>query len=129
MRRIVSDSSISNSITITNQNMQGKFSPFTYQVLFCHNLTFTSFKLISNCCLQGQLCGLFLWFWPKRKKGMILRIKMTLQEWCCKNDAAKMTLQNWRRNVAWRQLLYSVQILYFLCVTPFDYCSENNWMV
>ena len=27
------------------------------------------------------------------------------------NDIAKITLQKWRRNVTWRQLLYSVQIL------------------
>ena len=44
----------------------------------------------THCCLQGQLCGLCLWFWPKRKMRMILRIKITLQ-----NDAAKMTLQKW----------------------------------
>ena len=38
---------------------------------------------MTYCCLQGQLCGLCLWFWPKRKMRMILRIKMTL-----KNDVA-----------------------------------------
>ena len=43
------------------------------------------------CCLQGQLCGLCLWFWLKRKMRMILRIKMMLQRWRCKNDVAKMT--------------------------------------
>ena len=47
-----------------------------------------------NCCLQGQLCGLCLWFWPKRKMRIILWIKITLQNLCCRNDAAKMTLQN-----------------------------------
>ena len=40
------------------------------------------------CCLQGQLCGLCLWFWQKRKMRVILRIKMTLQKWRCKNDIA-----------------------------------------
>ena len=42
-----------------------------------------------NCCLQG-LCGLCLWFWPKRKMRMILRIKMMLQKWRRKNGVAKM---------------------------------------
>ena len=32
-------------------------------------------------CLQGQLCGLCLWFWLKRKMRMILWIKITLQKW------------------------------------------------
>ena len=45
------------------------------------------------CCLQGQLCGLCLWFWPKQKMRMILRIKITLQTWRSKNDAAKMASQ------------------------------------
>ena len=26
------------------------------------------------CCLQGQLCGLWLWFWPSGKERMIQRI-------------------------------------------------------
>ena len=38
-----------------------------------------------HCSLQGQLC---LWFWPKRKLRMILRIKITLQKRCCKNGVA-----------------------------------------
>ena len=42
-----------------------------------------------NCYLQGQLCGLCLSFWPKRKMRMILRIKMTLQKWRkCHHDVA-----------------------------------------
>ena len=45
----------------------------------------------SGCCVQGQLCGLCLWFWLKRKMRMILWIKITLQKWCW-----KMTLQKWR---------------------------------
>ena len=49
-----------------------------------------------HCCLQGQLCGLCLWVWPSGKMRMILRIKMTLQKWHCKNEAAKMTLQKCR---------------------------------
>ena len=40
-------------------------------------------------CLQGQLCGLCLWFWLKWKMRMILQIKMMLQKWRCKNDIAK----------------------------------------
>ena len=52
--------------------------------------------LYFNCCLQGQLCGLCLWFWPKRKMRMILWIKITLQKWRYKSDAAKLTLQKWR---------------------------------
>ena len=35
---------------------------------------------LSYCCLQGQLCGLCLWFLPKQKMRMVLRIKMTLQK-------------------------------------------------
>ena len=42
------------------------------------------------------------WFWPKRKMRIILRIKITLQKWNCKNDVAKMTLQN---DVAFATLL------------------------
>ena len=41
-------------------------------------------NLMPCCCLQGQLCGLCLWIWPKRKMRMILRIKTTLQKWRCK---------------------------------------------
>ena len=61
-----------------------------------------------NCCLQGQLYGLCLWFWPKRKMRMILRIKITLQKWCCKNDASKMTLQKLlarRQVITWQTAL------------------------
>ena len=48
--------------------------------------------LTVECCLQGQLCGLCVWFWPSGKMRMILRIIMMLQKWHC-----KMTLQKWRR--------------------------------
>ena len=45
------------------------------------------------------------------------------------NYVAKMTLQKWRRNVAWRQPLYSVQILYFIWyfTSTFSiFCSHNR---
>ena len=43
------------------------------------------------CCLQGQLCGLCLWFWPKQKMRMILWIKITLQKWRCKMTSQALT--------------------------------------
>ena len=65
-----------------------------------------------DCSLQGQLCGLWLWIWPKQKMRMILQIKMTLQKWRCKNDAAKMTsqvlttLSPWQTAVVLRASIY-----------------------
>ena len=62
--------------------------------IFCdHSEIYLCGETVFYCCLQGQPCGLCLWFWPKRKMRMILWIKMTLQKWCCKNDVAKMTSQ------------------------------------